>query len=78
MDDPKQSVVLLFVGGPLHGLRANWVDPPTYYPHPTEDGMVPYSRRTTPSTVADVDAVYAPVGMTDSAFVECFLRVSTR
>lgn len=74
MDPISQPLTVLFVGGPLHGLRSKWIDLPSYYPHQMADRMVPYSRRNL-SSFDGVDAVYAPVGMTDSAFAESFSSI---
>ena len=66
----NQVLTVLFVGGPLHGVRHEWVDPPDYHPHVTATGMVPYSRRADIPATANADAIYAPVGMTYLAVTE--------
>lgn len=70
MNTPVQPTMVLFVGGPLHGQRTSWTNPPNYHPHATAGGMVPYSRCNLSVTVEGVDAVYAPVGMSESAIVQ--------
>jgi len=43
----KTELMVLFVGGPLHGACQKWDDPPDHHPHVTMAGMVPYSRCST-------------------------------
>ena len=70
MDSPLQPTVVLFVGGPLHGQRTSWTNLPDYYPHTMAGEMVPYSPCNLSITIDGVDAVYAPVGMAESAVVQ--------
>ena len=72
MDTAQQ---VLFVGGPLHGVQRPWENPPDYHPHVTASGMVPYAPRDG-ITVQGVDAIYAPIGMTHAAFVECLSQLA--
>ena len=64
------SLAVLFVGGPLNGTRMEWSNPPAYHPHQLKEGMVPYSKCTLSFTIHGMDAVYAPVGMTQAAILE--------
>ena len=59
-------MVVLFLGGPLDGKRADWNNPPDYYAYDVAGGMVPYSPHGEIS-VPGVDAVYAAIGMGGNA-----------
>lgn len=62
--------MVLFVGGPLHGQCKRWTNLPDYYPHTMACGMVPYCPCNLSITIDGVDALYAPIGMAESAVVQ--------
>ena len=64
----ENNLVVLFIGGPLHGTSLELASPPDYYPYTTMSGMVPYSRTCITTVLAD--AIYAPVGMKESAVID--------
>lgn len=69
--------MVLFVGGPLHGTKHPWENPPDYHPHVTSAGMVPYTRCDLVDDYPGVGAIYAPVGMTRVAILECLAQLGS-
>jgi hypothetical protein len=77
MNDPKDptAVLVTFVGGPLHGTEQQLDSPEITLWQTLPDGqVVAYGRRLPvsaeqPSDTSAVRVVYAPVGMSDHAYI---------
>ena len=70
MMSTQSIVMVVFIGGPLHGTWKQLVDPPDFYTHDLQNGaMVPYTMRPT-LALTPGHAVYAPVGMSLSAIAD--------